>query len=123
MPIESQVTTSAHAVIDNDITSEVDGPLSKCCTSVVPKKRKRHFEMKHRNSFFKNSRLKHQAAPQQTPSSDINIYLDPAVLNSPPPSTREGDDSTRNSGSDGDSQGVLLEVSKATSSLFSHESR
>lgn len=45
-------------------------PLSKCCTSVVPKKRKRHIEMKHRNTFM---RSKFRRQPQNMPS---DIYID-----------------------------------------------
>lgn len=90
---------------DNDDTTEISEPLSKCCTSVVPKKRKRHFETKHRSSFFKNSRLKRQVQ-QSTMPSDIYINLDPSILST----HMRGGMGDPNSGSEGDSQSVLLQV-------------
>ena len=62
---------------ENEYSTEVAEPLSKCCTSVVPKKRKHHFETKHRMSFFKAARLRRQ---QQPIPSDIYINLDPSPI-------------------------------------------
>ncbi|XP_067932154.1 uncharacterized protein [Watersipora subatra] len=58
---------------------EVTEPLSKCCTSIIPKKRKRHFETKHKTSFFKTARYRrqHQSLPSNGISNGIFIDVDP----------------------------------------------
>ncbi len=58
---------------DNDISGTHE-KLQECCNAVVPKKRKRHMEMKHWN-YIKSARKKYTAKPVKK-ATESTIYID-----------------------------------------------
>lgn len=70
---------SSSAAGDFSGEAEAALPISKCCASVVPKKRKRHIEMKHRSALIRSKLRRQQQSltrQQQNMPSDIYIDLD-----------------------------------------------
>lgn len=71
----------SHALTDRKVTAVplqrvTDATFKKCCSSVVPKKRKRHFETKHMMLGFGSGSLKSRRRLTSPVDGPTNIYID-----------------------------------------------
>jgi len=93
-------------ILDSADCTDLTEPLDKCCTLIIPKKRKRHFETKHRTSYFKAARLRRQQQQQQSLPSSNNIYI-----NVEPPSNEHLHNHMQLNSTDGTIHETTLQVS------------
>jgi len=70
--LDSENINPIQPAVDSEEASRSAAILEKCCTAVVPKKRKRHMEIKHGGSSGSNAR-KRTHSIQNAPTS---IYID-----------------------------------------------